>query len=168
MLDQLATLPLIFPAIVLGVAFLQLFLNAPISIYGTLWSIVVASVVQYLPYGMRFSSAGAAQIHREIEEAAETAGAARSTIFFRIVLPLIAPSVLMSWLFVLLLSVRSVAMPILLTGPRSQIVAVTLFDLWGDGQITSLAAVGVVWTGLMICIGLLFYRFARRHGLAMG
>jgi iron(III) transport system permease protein len=167
LLDQLATLPLIFPAIVLGVAFLQLFLNAPIAIYGTLSSLVVAAVVQYLPYGMRFCYAGASQVHRELEEAAQMSGAERLAIYFRIVLPLIAPSVAMSWLFVLLMSVRAVAMPILLAGPNSQIVAVTLFDLWGNGQITSLAAVGVTWTALMMCIGIMFYRLARRYGLTV-
>jgi iron(III) transport system permease protein len=167
LLDQLATLPLIFPAIVLGVAFLQLFLNAPIAIYGTLSSLVIAAVVQYLPYGMRFCSAGAMQIHRELEEAAEMSGAKRLAIYFRIVLPLIAPSVATSWLFVLLLSVRAVAMPILLAGPNSQIVAVTLFDLWGNGQVTSLAAVGVTWTALMMCIGVVFHGLARRYGLTV-
>jgi iron(III) transport system permease protein len=82
-------------------------------------------------------------------------------------LPLIAPAVVTSWLFVMLMSVRAVAMPILLVGPRSQVVAVTLFDLWGNGQITSLAAVGVVWTALMMGIGVVFYRFARRYGLTV-
>jgi iron(III) transport system permease protein len=167
LLDQLATLPLIFPSIVLGVAFLQLFVNAPIAVYGTLASLVVAALVQYLPYGMRFCHAGAMQIHRELEEAAEMSGAGKFATFVRIVLPLIAPAIATSWLFVMLMSVRAVAMPILLVGPRSQVVAVTLFDLWGNGQITSLAAVGVVWTALMMCIGVIFYGFARRFGLTI-
>jgi iron(III) transport system permease protein len=167
LLDQIATVPLIFPSIVLGVAFLQLFVNAPIALYGTLSSLVIAAVVQYLPYGMRFCHAGAMQIHRELEEAAEMSGAPKFATFIRVVLPLIAPAVATSWLFVMLMSVRAVAMPILLVGPRSQVVAVTLFDLWGNGQITSLAAVGVVWTALMMCIGVVFYRFARRYGLTV-
>ena len=168
LLDQLATLPLIFPAIVLGVAFLQLFVNAPVALYGTLSSLVIAAVVQYLPYGMRFCYAGAMQIHRELEEAAAMSGAKKIMTYFRIVLPLIAPAVAMSWLFVMLLSVRAVAMPILLAGPQSQVVAVTLFDLWGNGQITALAAVGVCWTALMMGIGLVFYRTAHRYGLTVG
>ena len=166
LLDQLATLPLIFPAIVLGVAFLQLFLNLPFSIYGTLSSLVLASTVQYLPYGMRFCYAGVIQIHRELEEASEMCGAGRMTTFWRIVAPLLAPALMTSWLFVLLLSVRAVAMPVLLVGPRSQVVAVTLFDLWGNGQITSLAAVGVVWTSLMMVAGVIFYLIVRRYGLS--
>ena len=167
LLDQLATVPLIFPAIVLGVAFLQLFLNLPFRLYGALSSLVIAATVQYLPYGMRFCYAGAIQIHRELEEASEMCGAGRITTFLRIVAPLLAPSIMTSWLFVLLLSVRAIAMPVLLVGPRSQVVAVTLFDLWGNGQITSLAAVGVVWTSLMMATGVIFYGVARRYGLSV-
>ena len=167
LLDQLTTIPLIFPAIVLSVAFLQIFLNMPFPIYGTLISLVIATTVQYLPYGMRFCSAGALQIHRELEEAASTAGANRMQIFVRIVLPLIMPAIITSWLFVLLLSVRAVAMPILLSGPNSQVVAVALYDLWTNGQITELAALGALWAAFMMAIGLLFYRASQRYGLSV-
>jgi iron(III) transport system permease protein len=46
-LDQLASAPLVFPAIVLAVAFLQFVLNVPLALYGTLTSIVIASMVQF-------------------------------------------------------------------------------------------------------------------------
>jgi iron(III) transport system permease protein len=166
-IDQLATVPLIFPAIVLSVAFLQLFLNAPIFLYGTLTSLVIAATMQYLPYGMRFNFAGALQIHRELEEAASAAGASRTTIFLRIVLPLLLPTIITSWLFVLLLSVRAVALPILLAGPNSQVVAVVLFDLWGNGQVSEMAAFGVVWSIFMMCIGGVLYYLSRRNGVSV-
>lgn len=167
LLDQLATMPLIFPAIVLGVAFLQLFLNAPFAIYGTLTSLVVAATMQYMPYGMRFCYAGALQIHKELEEAAASAGASTFTAFRRVILPLLLPAIATSWLFVLLLSVRAVAMPILLAGPNSQVVAVALFDLWGNGQVTELAAFGIVWSLFMMCVGAIFYAVAKRNGLSV-
>jgi iron(III) transport system permease protein len=167
LIDQVATIPLVFPAIVLGVAFLQMFLNSPIFLYGTLVSLVIAATVQYTPYGMRFCYAGTLQIHRELEEAAAMSGARRGTTYRRVVLPLTAPSITTAWLFIFLLSVRAVAMPILLTGPKSQVVAVTLFDLWANGQVTELAAVGVTWTGIMMAVGVAFYVVARRYGLTV-
>ena len=167
LLDQLATAPLVFPAIVLSVAFLQYFLNAPFAIYGTVLSLVIAGTVQYLPYGMRFCYAGALQIHRELEEAAASAGAGRYITFRRVVMPLLAPTIITSWLFVMLLSVRAVAMPILLSGPKSQVVAVTLFELWGNGQVTELAAFGVIWSMFMMSIGVVFYLAAKRNGVSV-
>ena len=167
LLEQLTSAPLAFPAIVLGVAFMQTFLNMPIAIYGTLISLVIASTVQYLPYGMRFSHSAAMQIHRELEEAGASAGATRFQIFLRIVLPLLMPVVLMSWLFVVLLCVRGVALPILLAGPNSQVVSVMLYDLWVNGQVNELAAFGILWSAIMIGVGVCLYILSRKTGVRL-
>ena len=90
LLDQIATAPLVFPAIVMSVAFLHVFVNLPIPIYGTLLSVIIASAVRYLPYGMRYAYAGVLQIHADLEDAATTAGAGRAFMFMRVVLPLIS------------------------------------------------------------------------------
>ena len=166
-LDQLATAPLIFPAIVMGVAFMQVYLNLPFPFYGTLLSVIFASMVRYLPYGMRYSYAGVLQIHDELEEASSVSGARQVSTFFRIVLPLIAPALMTCWLFVFLLSVRAVSMAILLVGPNSQIVAVSLFDLWQNGQTSELAAMGFTWMIFMTGVSALFYAVARRYGLTV-
>jgi iron(III) transport system permease protein len=165
LLDQLSTLPLVFPAIVMGVAFLHLFLHLPFPFYGTLASVILASAVRFLPYGMRYSYAGVLQIHKELEEASATSGARQATTFIRIVLPLVAPAIVTCWLFVFLVSVKAVAMAILLVGPGSQVVAVTLFDLWDNGQVTELSAMGISWTALMTAVSVAFYIIARRYGL---
>lgn len=167
LLDQLATLPLIFPAIVMGVAFMQVFLNLPFAFYGTLLSVIFASAVRYLPYGMRYSYAGVMQIHDELEEASSISGAKQRETFVRIVLPLIMPAMVTCWLFVFLLSVRAVSMAILLVGPNSQIVAVTLFDLWANGQTSELAAMGFTWMAFMTGVSTIFYLIARRYGLTV-
>ncbi|MDC0033249.1 iron ABC transporter permease [Alphaproteobacteria bacterium] len=167
MLDQLATAPLIFPAIVMGVAFLQLILNMPFGLYGSLLSIIIASMVRYLPYGMRYSYAGILQIHSELEEASAMSGARQSTTFLRIVLPLVAPAMLTCWLFVFLVSVKAVSIPILLAGPKSQVVAITLFDMWENGITNELAALGITWTAFMTLVSITFYWLARRYGLTL-
>ena len=167
MLDQLATMPLVFPAIVLGVAFLQIFLNTPFGLYGTLTSIVIACTVQYMPYGIRYSYAGALQIHHELEEASDISGAAEITTFRKIVVPLLLPALVTAWLLIFLLSVRGVSLPILLVGPNTQVVAVTLFDLYSNGQITELAAMGISWMLLMTGVSLIFYVASRRYGLSV-
>jgi iron(III) transport system permease protein len=165
LLDQLATMPLIFPSIVMGAAFLQVFLESPVPLYGTLLSIIIASSVRYLPYGMRYSYAGVLQVHNELEEAAALAGASRPKTFLKVVVPLVAPAVVTCWVFVFLVSTKAVSIPILLAGPDSQVVAVTMFDLWENGQTVELAAVGVTWAAFMTVLSGLFYVMARRYGL---
>ena len=165
LLDQLATLPLVFPSIVMSVAFLQVFLESPIPLYGTLLSIIIASSVRYLPYGMRYSYAGVLQIHKELEEAAALAGATQPKTFLRVVAPLVAPALMTCWIFVFLVSTKAVSIPILLSGPDSQVIAVTMFDLWENGQTVELAAVGVSWAVFMTVLSTLFYILARKYGL---
>lgn len=167
LLDQLCTMPLIFPAIVMGVAFLHVFLQLPFGLYGSLLSVIIASTVRFLPYGMRYSYAGVLQVHRELEEASAISGARQVTTFLRIVMPLVAPALITCWLFVFLLAVKAVSMQILLVGPNSQVVAVTLFDLWENGQVTELAAMGVSWMALMTLVSTTFYIIARRYGLSV-
>jgi iron(III) transport system permease protein len=166
LLDHLATLPLVFPALILGVAFLDVFVNMPLPLYGTLTSVVIASSARFMPYGMRYAYAGALQIHPDLEGAATIAGAPRAALFRRIVMPLLAAPLISSWLVVFLLSVQVVALPLLLVGPGSEVMAVTLFELWQNGQVTELAAMGVVWIALMTAVSTAFHMLTRRRQMA--
>jgi iron(III) transport system permease protein len=166
LLDQLTTAPLVFPAIVMSLAFLQVFVNLPVPLYGTLVSVIIASAVRYLAYGMRYAYAGVLQIHTDLEDAATMAGAGRAITFVRVVIPLIAPALVSCWLFVFLLTVQSVALPLLLVGPGTELIAVTLFDLWQNGQITELAAMGVLWLSVMLVVSACFYFTTRKYQLS--
>ncbi len=167
MVDQLGTVPLVFPGIVLGVGVMQFFLTTPIGIYGTIWIIVWAFIINYLPYGIRYSYAGMLQVHRELEEAAAISGASPFLAFRRIVFPLLAPSLVAGWLFIFLLSTRVLTLPVLLSGPSSQTMAVAMFDLWSNGQGPELAALGLLWSLAMTAVALIFYFFARRSGVGL-
>jgi iron(III) transport system permease protein len=160
--ERLATIPLVFPGLILGIAVMQLFLHLPIPLYGTLGILIWAFVINYLPYGMRYSAAGMLQIHRELEESAEMCGASPLMRLRRIVAPLLAPALLAGWLFIFLMAARVLSLAILLSGPRSQTMAVTLFDLWTNGQGTELAALGLIWSMLMAMMAAVFYILARR------
>jgi len=166
LLDHLAMLPLVFPALILGVAFLDVFVNMPLPLYGTLTSVVIASSARFLPYGMRYAYAGALQIHPDLEGAATIAGAPRGALFRRIVMPLLAAPLVSAWLVVFLLSVQVVALPLLLVGPGSEVMAVTLFEMWQNGQVTELAAMGVVWIALMTAVATAFHALTRHQQFA--
>ncbi len=166
-LDPLASLPLVFPGIVLGLATLRLYLVLPIPIYATLWILLVAYATRYMPYGMRYCHAGLVQIHHELEEAAYVSGASWWTTLRRVLLPLLSPAFWAGWIFVFLLSAKELSMSVLLAGPQSQVVSVMMFDLWNNGQIVEVAAFGVVWSALLALTAGAFFVLARRYGLRM-
>jgi iron(III) transport system permease protein len=155
----------VLPGIVLGIAVLRTYLTVPIPIYGTVWIIVVAYVTRYTPFGIRFGEAGLLQIHHELEESARLSGAAFGTVLRRVVVPLMAPALASAWIYVFLLSVKELSLAMLIYGPQSRVVSVTMFELWGNGQVTELAAFCVTITALFVAIGLGFYRLSRRYGI---
>jgi iron(III) transport system permease protein len=160
--DRLTSIPLIFPGLILGIAVMQVSLHLPLPLYGTLGILVWAFVVAYLPYGMRYGASGMLQIHRELEEAAAVCGAGPLTRLRRIVAPLLAPALAAGWLFIFLMAARVLSLAVLLAGPRSQTMAVAMFDLWSNGQGNELAALGLIWSLSMAAIAVLFYALARR------
>ena len=165
MLDHIAMAPLVFPAIVMSVAFLHVFARLPIPLYGSLLSVIIAASVRYLPYGMRFAYAGVLQIHPDLEDAAAAAGARGWYTFLRVVLPLVAAGLFACWLFVFLAASREVALPLLLAGPGVEIVGPTLFDLWQNGQLTEFAAMGMSWVALMTVASACLHVVTWRRGI---
>ena len=164
LLDQLATLSLVFPGICLGVAVMEVYLRVPLPIYGSLWIIAIAYVIRFMPYGMRYVYAGVLQLHHELEEAAGVAGASSLTTLRRIVAPLLSPAIVAGWLFIFLVANKELAIAVLLASPGSQVIAVSIFDQWVNGQGGELAAFGLIWTVLMTAIACLFFVQGRRGG----
>lgn len=163
-LDQLATISLVFPSICLGVAVMEVYLRVPLPIYGTLWIIVIAYVIRYMPFGMRYVYSGVLQLHKELEEAAGVAGAGATTTLRRIVVPLLSPALIAGWLFIFLIANKELAIAVLLASPTSKVIAVAIFDQYVNGQGGELAAFGLVWTVLMTGIAVLFFAQMRRGG----
>lgn len=164
LLDLLTSLPLVFPGIVMGLAIMRFYLLVPVPIYGTLWILLVAYFARYIPYGIRYTHSGLLHMDRELEEAAYVAGASWLHCLRRVILPLLSPSFFGGWVFVFLLSARELSMAILLSGPRTPVVSVAIFDLWENGQAGELAALGVIWTGILSSVAVAYYAMARRYG----
>ncbi|MBF9233842.1 ABC transporter permease [Microvirga alba] len=163
LLDQLTSVPLVFPGIVLGVAMIEMALNFPLPVYGTLWVIGFAFVIRYLPYGMRYSHAGIIQIHRELEDAASISGATKVTTLKRILVPLISPSLIAGWLFIFLIAAKELSIAVLLAGYNAKTMSVAMFDQWVNGAGGEVAAMGVVWTAAMTLFTATLYIITRRR-----
>lgn len=161
-IEQLVMTPLVFPGVILGVALVIVALRAPFPLYGTLALIVLAFVIKFMPAGMRYSHGGVLQIHRELEEAAGAAGASPSVVLRKIVAPLLVPAIISGWLFIFLVAANELSMAVLLAGPRSQMMAVAMYELWGNGQGIEVFALGMLWTLFMTTCAVIFYLFARR------
>jgi iron(III) transport system permease protein len=165
-IDQLATIPVVFPGLILGIALQEFALNISIPIYGTLWLILLAFVIKYLPYGIRYASSGVFQISVELEQAASVSGASLPKTLRRIVAPLLSPAMASGWLFVFLLGTKDLALPLLLGGANSRTVSMAIFAMWQDGSAGGAMALGLVWAAaITLCAGLPYLMLVRRTHL---
>jgi iron(III) transport system permease protein len=165
LLDQLASVPLVFPGIVLGIAVLGLYIRSPIPVYGTIWILVVAYVIGYLPYGLRYVHPGLLRIHTDLEESARASGAGWGAAFVRVVLPLLRPALVAGWTFVFLISIRELSIAALLWTPRTPVVATTMLDLWTNGNTNQVAAFGAIVALLSMAAAMALARIGSRWGI---
>lgn len=166
LVDLLSFAPMVVPGIVLGLSVSFVFLRLPIPVYGTLWIIVIAFVINYLPYGMRYANAALAQVSNELEESAAVSGASPGTVFRRILLPLVSTGVLAGWLFVVVVSSRAVSSIVILATPGSEVLSVVMWQQVQSGQFVVLAALGTVMTLALALIVQLGFRISRSFGVA--
>ena len=166
LIDNLASLPLVFPGLVLGLAIMICYLTIDIGIYGTIWILLIAYVTRFLPYGMRYNSASMLQIHKELEESAAMSGASWGMTFRRVVLPLLKPGLLAGWIYVLIVSIRELSSSILLYSPGSEVASVMIWELWQNGQYVELSALGVMLIILLFALVMLAQLAGKRFGIA--
>jgi iron(III) transport system permease protein len=144
LLDNIASLPMVFPGLVLGLAIMIFYLNFDIGIYGTIWIMFIAYITRFMPYGLRYNTTSMLQIHKELEESAAMSGASWGTTFRRIILPLLKPGLVAGWIYVMIVSIRELSSSILLYSPGTEVVSIVIWELWENGQYVELSALGVL------------------------
>jgi iron(III) transport system permease protein len=165
-LDQLSTMPLAIPSMVLALGLLWTYVGLKLlPIYGTIFILLVAYVTHYLPFGVRASAGALRQLHPELEDAARVSGAGLVKTLALIVFPLTRPTLAATWTLLFILAMQEVSSSILLYSSRSTVLSVAVFDLWEAGNVNALAALGVLQLAVTF-VALAFVAGARRQAIA--
>jgi iron(III) transport system permease protein len=166
--DFIAFLPHAVPGIIFAVGALLITLyviQGAVPIYGTIWILLIVFSIARLSYGTRMTNSSLIQIHSELEESALTSGASRSTALRRIVVPLLAPTLLYAWLWIALLVFRELTLAVILTTSGNITLPVVVWSLWLGGGLGQSSALATVTLILMAPVIALYWLLARRHGL---
>lgn len=157
-LDQLAFMPHAIPGIVMGLAFLWVFLQMDkygIPIHGGIWAISLAFVVGFMAYGTRSMNAAILQIHKDLEEAAHTSGAPHWRTMWRIFYPLMLPTFVGVWIWCMLHAIRQAGKPLVLyEGAENQVLAILIWNMWDEGNIEAVGAIGTLMIIFLLVITL--------------
>lgn len=163
LLDQLAFLPHAIPGMVMGLALLWVFLQidkAGTNLFGSLSSVIIAFVIGYISYGTRVMNGAVLQIHKDLEEAAKMSGATQWRLYWRVFIPLLQPAFVGVGIWTILHVVRSAGKPLILTsGADNEVIAVTIWNMWDQGYIESVGAIGTMLMLTLLTATLLIRRF---------
>ena len=143
-LGMLATAPVAIPGIVLGVGLFLAYSHPSLMLYGTLWILLIAFLTIEMPAGYQQMSAAFHGIHPELEDASRILGASRLKTLRLITAPLLRTSVIATWCFVFIGTIRELSATILLTTANTKLVSVIIYDLNESGDMGAISVLGLV------------------------
>jgi iron(III) transport system permease protein len=143
-LGMLATAPVAIPGIVLGVGMFLTYSHPSLMLYGTLWILLLAFLTIEMPAGYQQMSAAFHGIHPELEDASRILGASRLKTLRLITAPLLRTSVIATWCFVFIGTIRELSATILLTTANTKLVSVIIYDLNESGDLGAISVLGIM------------------------
>jgi iron(III) transport system permease protein len=168
-IDFVMFLPHVVPNVIFGVAVLlmTLFLiDRFIPIYGTLWILMIVFVIGRISYGTRMTNSGLIQIHNELVESARMSGAGTWAVLHAVVVPLLAPTLIYTWIWTALLCSRELTLSVVLTTADNLTLPVLILQSWNDGKTVAAAAQSLVMLGLLApLIALYWLSIGRQAGV---
>lgn len=154
------------PGLVLSIAFILAFIRPlpglGVSIYGTLWIILLAYVASFLAIGLKPVAAVFLQMDGHLDDAARVAGAGFGRRLTRIFAPLAAPAAASGAILVFLTAYNEVTVSALLWSSGSETIGTTIFNYEDGGATTLAAAMSVVVVMATIAIMLAMNGLSRK------
>jgi iron(III) transport system permease protein len=148
-LDFLSWLPYAIPGILLGLTLIWFFLlvHQIVPIYGTMAALVIAMVISRLPLGVQVIKSFLLQLADELEESSRVCGGSWFYTYRRILMPLLAPCLLIVALLMFLSAARDIATVALLATGKTRTLSLLMLDYAAGGELERATVVAS-----MICI----------------
>ncbi len=147
------------PDIILAIALLVLFVVLGIAL--GFWSLLLAHITFCLPFTMVTVAARLQGFDPFLLDAARDLGASESQLLYRIVLPLLRPALLSSWLLSFTLSLDDVIVSSFVTGPSYDVLPLKIFSMVKVGvkpEVNSLATIMITLSLVLVLLSQLLLK----------
>jgi putative spermidine/putrescine transport system permease protein len=150
--------PIVFPAIVLGLALLIFYSRVGFS--GSFAGLVAAHVVLVTPFVVRLVAASLAEFDDSVEEAARNLGAGWPRVFFQVTLPIIRPGVVAGAVFAFIISFDELVVTLFLAGPGMQTLPIRIYSFVQYNSTPIISAISTTLIVAWVVVGVpLYVRF---------
>jgi iron(III) transport system permease protein len=162
----LIEIPYSLPGIIVAVSFILVF-AAPlpvlhVTIYGTIWIILLAYFSAYFAVSLKPVLSALLQLDPALEEAARLSGAGFFRRLMDIILPLIAPAAGASVILVFLIACNELTVSALLWSAGTQTLGVAIYNLDDSGSSDLASAMSVLVVCMVVAMLLLLELLGKR------
>lgn len=159
-LEALVVLPFAVPGTVVALAMILAFLRPVlgISLYNTIWIILVAYVARFLALAVKPVAAAFTQVHTSLEEAARSSGASLARSLRDVTIPLIRSALVSGWFLAAVPAITELTLSVLLWSAGNETIGVMVFNMHEEGKVLLSAALAVVVMAVALTSNLLIRR----------
>ena len=164
LLDFISWLPWALPGILLGLGMLWMILSIPLfrPLHTTTFVLIMAVTLGTMTVGVQMFRTTLLQIGNEIEEAARISGGSWLYAYRRVLLPIMAPTIMAVALVSFVAAVRDISRIVLLAGSHNRPLSLFQLNLIRDENLQAAAVVGVVITVLTVGVAIVAQLVAQR------
>ena len=156
-------LPMVVPAVVLGVGMQILF--ARLGLTNSYTGVIVAHTVVGLPFVLVSVSGSLRGVDRNLEFAGSSLGAPPVAVFFHVTLPIALPGVLSGAVLAFATSLDEVVLTLFVAGPQQRTLARQMFSTLRENLSPAIAASSFLFVVGPIALALAALLVARRSSL---
>jgi len=153
-------LPLVLPEIIVGVALLVVMVQLGLSL--SAWTVVIGHVLICTPFAIAILSSAFNSFDVSLEEASLDLGVNKVGTFFRVILPMVAPGIISSFLIGFTISLDEFIIAFFLTGTDVTLPVYIWGQLRFPARLPSIMALGFLMVLLSLLLLLVAEYFRRR------
>ncbi|ESR23392.1 ABC transporter permease [Lutibaculum baratangense] len=165
-LDLVADTPYAIPGTVLAIGIILVYLpplpGLGVSIYGTIWILLVAYLARFLTLALRPVTAGMETLEPALDEAARVAGAGPLRRIWSIVLPNVAPAAAAGGLLIFITALNELTVSALLWSSGKETIGVMIFALHYEGNSPAASALATATVAITLLIAFALGLLGRR------
>jgi len=159
----LVMLPLVLPEMILAMSLLVLFLSVGVNL--SILTVILGHVLVTTPFAVAILTSAFQSLDRSLEEAAYDLGETPSSTFRLIILPLVMPGIVASFLICFTVSLDEFIISYFLSGTEPMLSAYIYGQFRFPANVPKVMALGTIL--VLLSVGLLaLAEFYRRRGMA--
>jgi iron(III) transport system permease protein len=136
-----------------------------LPLYGTIYLLILALVIKSMPIGVQLTKSVLIQLGDELEEASRIAGGSWLETFRRIVVPLLAPTLMTVALVGFMSAVRDISTIVLLGSSQSRTLALLALDYAYGGEFETATVIALMTVVIVVVVALIARVLAGKHGI---